>query len=114
MYFDFNDNVYNTYGTTLHSSALQRVGYVDGGGMSPSNRLWKSLTDNKLATTEGSGFDWWNIMANPSKIKPVYRKQGGKMNVLEFLKKGRGIHIKKKNRGKFTKYCHGKVTDECI
>ena len=29
------------------------------------------------------------------------------------LKKG-GIHIKKKNRGKFTEYCGGKVTEECI
>ena len=36
------------------------------------------------------------------------------MNILEFLKNGSGIHIKKKNKGKFTKYCHGKVTDECI
>ena len=25
-----------------------------------------------------------------------------------------GIHIKKKNRGKFTSYCGGKVTDACI
>lgn len=25
-----------------------------------------------------------------------------------------GIHIKKKNRGSFTSYCGGKVTDECI
>jgi len=41
-------------------------------------------------------------------------KQGGKMNILEFLKNGSGIHIKKKNRGKFTSYCGGKVTDECI
>ena len=31
-----------------------------------------------------------------------------------YLKKGSGIHIKKKNRGKFTEYCGGKVTDECI
>lgn len=30
------------------------------------------------------------------------------------LKKGSGIHIKKKNRGLFTKYCNGKVTQECI
>lgn len=30
------------------------------------------------------------------------------------LKKGNKIYIKPKNRGKFTKYCHGKVTDECI
>ena len=42
------------------------------------------------------------------------KKQGGKMNILEFLKNGSGIHIKKKNRGKFTSYCGGKVTDECI
>ena len=41
-------------------------------------------------------------------------KQGGKMNILEFLKNGSEIHIKKKNRGKFTSYCGGKVTDECI
>lgn len=31
-----------------------------------------------------------------------------------YLKNGSGIHIKKKNRGKFTEYCGGKVTDECI
>ena len=41
------------------------------------------------------------------------------MEILEligvpYLKKGKGIHIKKKNRGKFTEYCGGKVTDECI
>lgn len=29
-------------------------------------------------------------------------------------KDGGGIHIKKKNRGKFTAYCGGKVTSECI
>lgn len=34
--------------------------------------------------------------------------------MLELLKNGSGIHIKKKNRGKFTEYCHGKVTQECI
>lgn len=33
-------------------------------------------------------------------------------NVL-ILKKG-GIHIKKKNRGSFTRWCNGKVTSECI
>jgi hypothetical protein len=31
----------------------------------------------------------------------------------EMYKKG-GIHIKKENRGKFTEYCGGKVTDDCI
>lgn len=33
---------------------------------------------------------------------------------IPYLKKGSGIHIKKENRGKFTEYCGGKVTDECI
>jgi hypothetical protein len=31
-----------------------------------------------------------------------------------YFKKGSGIHIKKKNRGKFTEYCGGEVTQECI
>lgn len=30
------------------------------------------------------------------------------------FKKGNKIHIKKKNRGKFTAWCGGNVTDECI
>ena len=41
------------------------------------------------------------------------------MNNLEifgipYFKKGSGIHIKKENRGLFTDYCGGKVTNECI
>lgn len=38
-----------------------------------------------------------------------------KMSQMEIpiFKKG-GIHIKKENRGKFTDYCGGKVTEECI
>ena len=44
----------------------------------------------------------------------ITHKQGGKMNILQFLKNGSGIHIKKENRGKFTDYCGGKVTSECI
>lgn len=35
-------------------------------------------------------------------------------NNIELYKKGSKIHIKKENRGKFTDYCNGKVTDECI
>ena len=36
------------------------------------------------------------------------------MNYIDFFKNGSGIHIKKKNRGKFTSYCGGTVTAECI
>lgn len=53
-----------------------------------------------------------NYMDDPINIKK--KKQGGKMNMLKFLKNGSGIHIKEKNKGKFTSYCGGKVTDECI
>ena len=38
-------------------------------------------------------------------------KNGGKMKIY-FAKKG--IHIKKQNEGKFTEYCGGKVTQDCI
>jgi hypothetical protein len=48
------------------------------------------------------------------KINDIRYKEGGKMNILQFLKSGSGIHIKKENRGKFTNYCGGKVTSECI
>lgn len=36
------------------------------------------------------------------------------MNTYNAFKDGGGIHIKKKNRGKFTEYCGGKVTEACI
>lgn len=35
-------------------------------------------------------------------------------NAIDLFKKGNKIHIKKANRGKFTEYCGGKVTQECI
>ena len=34
--------------------------------------------------------------------------------IVTAYKKGGRIHIKKKNRGKFSEYCGGKVTQECI
>ena len=43
-----------------------------------------------------------------------YYKNGGKMNAIEQFKEGHKIHIKKKNRGKFTAYCGGNVTSACI
>lgn len=35
-------------------------------------------------------------------------------SIIEAFKKGRKIEIKKKNRGSFTRYCGGNVTEECI
>ena len=58
---------------------------------------------------------------NKKQVKKIQTTSGGlidkqksKMNILEFLKNGSKIHIKEKNKGKFTSYCGGKVTDKCI
>ena len=61
-----------------------------------------------------------NVEAFYEKVKRIdiesvpYFKKGGKTSKL--MEKGgkSGIHIKKENRGKFTDYCGGKVTSECI
>jgi hypothetical protein len=45
-------------------------------------------------------------------IYHIFKKDNG--GILELLKKGSKIHIKEKNKGKFTSYCGGKVTNECI
>lgn len=34
--------------------------------------------------------------------------------MIHLLKKGSGIHIKKSHEGRFTEYCRGNVTEECI
>lgn len=72
MYYDFNDNIYNRYGTTLHSDPLQRVGST-GNGKSPSNRLWDKFVNEGVATYEGTGFRRHNVMALPYKISPLYK-----------------------------------------
>ena len=43
-----------------------------------------------------------------------YINNQSKVNYIDYYKKGNKILIKKQNRGKFTDYCGGKVTDECI
>ncbi len=42
------------------------------------------------------------------------RKVKIKVTLIPKSKKGSKIHIKKQNKGKFTDYCGGKVTQECI
>ena len=76
----------------------------------------KLFKDQQVRTvTDAKGNTWYEVdVPNGYLSRELQFKQGGKMNILEFLKNGSGIHIKKKNRGKFTSYCGGKVTDECI
>lgn len=57
-----------------------------------------------------------NLLANYTAYGgPVTMRYTGPMSPFgNQFKDGGGIHIKKKNRGKFTEYCGGKVTSECI
>lgn len=50
---------------------------------------------------------------NLSTFNNLHSKISGD-KVIELFKKGNKIYIKKKNRGSFTRWCKGKVTEECI
>ena len=80
-------------------------------------KFFKSISDyyrsKGLNTRANSSDEFFNRPV--SKLLSMFKfKQGGKMNILEFLKKGSGIHIKEKNKGSFTRWCGGNVTEECI
>jgi hypothetical protein len=40
--------------------------------------------------------------------------ENSQVEYLQYLKKGNKIHIKESQKGSFTRYCNGKVTNECI
>lgn len=52
--------------------------------------------------------------AGPHRSYPIPKEPEQTVQAANIAKDGGGIHIKKKNRGKFTEYCGGKVTEECI
>ena len=76
-------------------------------------RAWSSLANT--ASNIDSKNDM-NVMANFSANGgPLTMRYSGVMSPFgNQFKDGGGIHIKKENRGKFTDYCGGKVTSECI
>lgn len=54
-----------------------------------------------------------NLLSNLQQTKFQYITDIHDNKTIIF-KKGGEIKIKKKNKGKFTEYCNGKVTSECI
>lgn len=44
----------------------------------------------------------------------INHSKESRLRLIPKSKKGSKIYIKKENRGKFTDYCGGKVTNECI
>lgn len=81
------------YGGPLFSTGA--IGY-ELASRDLNNKQMKALGDMKLTSLPNS----FNALPDVSTINT--------------FAKGGGIHIKKKNRGKFTDYCGGKVTSECI
>ncbi len=65
-----------------------------------NDNLTKFSNFIKAIGSEGNTF---NLIKSKEWIDPI-----------EMFKKGHKIHIKKENKGKFTEYCGGKVTSECI
>lgn len=61
----------------------------------------------------GSQYGITGLQQPRKKILGIF-DTGGEMNYINYYKSGSGIHIKKANKGKFTDYCGGKVTSECI
>lgn len=84
---------FSAYGGPIFS--IGAIGY-DLASRDLNNKQIKALGDMRLTSLPNS----FNAMPDVSTINT--------------FSKGGGIHIKKKNRGKFTDYCGGKVTSECI
>lgn len=70
-------------------------------------------SNNKINLTTNSNFnEESNIESLQDLILNLQQMQQRK--VIDIFKRGNKIRIKKENRGKFTEYCGGKVTQECI
>lgn len=84
---------FSAYGGPIFSTGA--IGY-DLASRDLNNKQMKALGNMRLTSLPNS----FNAIPDVSTINT--------------FSKGGGIHIKKKNRGKFTDYCGGKVTSECI
>lgn len=84
---------FSAYGGPIFSTGA--IGY-NLASRDLNNKHIKALGDMRLTSLPNS----FNAIPN--------------VNTINTFGEGGGIHIKKKNRGKFTDYCGGKVTSECI
>lgn len=89
------------------------VGAAVGGGVGLIGGLVSSIFGNKKRERRERQLNYEN-QRNFGAMADTLNAQDIDMQASNYFKKGGGIHIKKKNRGKFTEYCGGKVTSECI
>ena len=69
------------------------------------------MDKNNINLTQVS--DFLSFYSNNQELKNIINNVESEEYMLK-CKNGSKIHIKKKNRGKFTEYCGGNVTDACI
>lgn len=94
--------------------------FAEGGGLSrEKNYGSKKKPYPSLKAFGGSLFD--SVVGNnfnqsfTQGIQGMFQQEPEQtVQVANIAKDGGGIHIKRKNRGKFTEYCGGKVTEACI
>lgn len=89
------------------------VGAAVGGGVGLIGGLVSSIFGNKKRERRERQLNYEN-QRNFGAMADTLNAQDIDMQASNYFKKGGNIHIKKKNRGKFTEYCGGKVTSACI
>lgn len=132
----FGSKINEEFVDDTEASAKQQSGYVSGA--STNDQLlsdWSNFNNLANVTKSQVGSDGWfsskakretrrlnkeinnaNLRAQKSLVNTAGNIDTASDNALlaNYAADGGGIHIKKKNKGKFTEYCGGKVTAECI
>lgn len=132
----FGSKINEEFVNDTEASAKQQSGYVSGA--STNDQLlsdWSNFNNLANVTKSQVGSDGWfsskakretrrlnkeidnaNLRAQKSLVNTAGNIDTASDNALlaNYAADGGGIHIKKKNKGKFTDYCGGKVTAECI
>lgn len=132
----FGSKINEEFVADTEASAKQQSGYVSGA--STNDQLlsdWSNFNNLANVTKSQVGSDGWfsskakretrrlnkeidnaNLRAQKSLVNTAGNIDTSNDSALlaNYAADGGGIHIKKKNKGKFTDYCGGKVTAECI
>ena len=132
----FGSKINEEFVDDTEASAKQQSGYVSGA--STNDQLlsdWSNFNNLANVTKSQVGSDGWfsskakretrrlnkeidnaNLRAQKSLVNTAGNIDAASDSALlaNYAADGGGIHIKKKNKGKFTDYCGGKVTAECI
>lgn len=73
-----------------------------------ANNYWEASKGSQLGKWTAGSANIQMLSEGLENAASLIKKAGGVLSAKS------GIHIKKENRGKFTDYCGGKVTSECI